>query len=710
MKAIIIGGGIGGLTTALALLGHGIDVEVYEQAPELREIGAGLQISANGSRVLTRLGLGPQLRRLGVAVNAIRMFDLRTDRVLHAVPPGPVEASSEAMTTRYNGPLYQLHRPDLLGMLIDAVPAGVARLGETAVDFVDDGEGVCVHFESGHQAWGDLLVGADGIHSMVRRQMLGDDEPDFSHIVAWRALVPRDRVAHLNLARDCFVWLGPSRSAVAYWVHRGELLNFVGMVPVEETVTESWTSTGDLTALRQSYAGSNPRLQGILNQIEAAFITGYYFRYPVTEWVRGRVALLGDAVHPMHPFLAQGACQAIEDAAVLGHALRAHGHRGIPAALTEYQRRRLPRASHVQNASRAQEAMWHMANPRDIVQRNRAFASYMDIDPEAQTIYGWLHTYDVDAEAARPLSDPSSVLKRPEAQRAWSLWATMLTPRDLNRRHHGIREAYDRFLLNNFRSTPAATIADICDVNLNYLRVSAAGDGNVIRVLHLHGGGYVLGSAASSVGLASRLADAVAGTVIIPDYRCAPEHPFPAAIEDAARCYEYLLHQGVDPTHLVITGESSGGGLAVALVMHLRDLGHDLPAGVVAICPMGDLTVSGESVDAAAGIDPVCTRVFLTQMATSYLQGCDPRNPLASPIYGDFRGLPPLLIQVADNEALYDDANRMAAAARRDGVEVELDTYSDTVHAFPIFDFLPESAAALARIAKFTSSVTEVRK
>ncbi|MCK8642381.1 alpha/beta hydrolase fold domain-containing protein [Mycobacterium colombiense] len=483
------------------------------------------------------------------------------------------------------------------------------------------------------------------------------------------------------------------------------MLNFVGMVPAHEAATESWTNIGELTAMRQSYAGSTPRLQAIIDQIETPFITGYYFRYPLTEWVRGRVALLGDAVHPMHPFLAQGACQAIEDAAVLSHVLGKHGDADIPAALTEYQRRRLPRASQVQNSSRTQESLWHMADPRDIMQRNRTLASYMDIDPNAETIYGWLFGYDVDAEAAKPLSDPSSVLERPEAQRAWTLWATMLTPRDLDRQHHSIRAAYERFLLNNFRPHPAATIEHIDDVSPTYLRASASGEDDGVTILHLHGGGYVLGSAASSVGFASRLAAAVAGTVIVPDYGLAPEHPYPAAIEDAVRCYEDVLDQGVDPTRLVITGESAGGALAVALVMRLRDLGHRLPAGVVAICPMGDLVVSGESVDTAAGIDPVCTRIFLTQMAASYLQGSDPRNPLASPIYGDYRGLPPLLIQVGENETLYDDATRMAAAARRDGVEVDVDTYSDTVHVFPIFDFLPESAAAIARIAQFTASV-----
>jgi salicylate hydroxylase len=707
MKAIIIGGGIGGLTTALALLDKGIDVELYEQAPELREIGAGLQIGANGSRILARLGLGPQLERLGVPINAIRMFDLRTDRAIHAVPADAAEATSEAMTARYNGTFYQVHRPDLLGMLIDAVPPGVARLGQKAVAFVDDGDGVTVNFESGRQTHGDLLIGADGIHSMVRRQLLGDDEPDFSRIVAWRALIPREKVAHLNLSRDCYVWLAPNRSAVAYWVHGGELLNFVGMVPAEEAAAESWTHVGELAAVHRSYAGSNPRLQAIIDQIETPFVTGYYFRYPLAEWVRGRVALLGDATHPMHPFLAQGACQAIEDAGVLGQVLGEHGDADIPAALTEYQNRRLPRASQVQNYSRTQESLWHMTDPRDIVQRNRTLASYMDIDPKAETIYGWLYSYDVDAEAAKPLTDPSTALKRPEAQRAWTLWATMLTPRDLDGRHHSIREAYNRFLLNNFRPDPAATIDHITDAGSIHLQATASDSRDDVTVLHFHGGGYVLGSAASSVGLASRLAVAVGARVVVPDYRLAPEHPYPAAIEDAVKYYEELLDHGVDPARLVITGESAGGALAVALVMRLRDAGKRLPAGVVAMCPMGDMTVSGASVDSAAGTDPVCSRNFLTQMAASYLQGADPRAPLASPVYGDYRGLPPLLIQVGDNEALYNDATRMADAARRDGVEVAFDTYSDTVHVFHAFDFLPESQAALNRIAEFTTTVVK---
>jgi acetyl esterase/lipase/2-polyprenyl-6-methoxyphenol hydroxylase-like FAD-dependent oxidoreductase len=706
MKAIVLGGGIGGMTSALTLLDQGIEVELYERAPVLGEIGAGLQIGANASRILVRLGLGEQLKRLGVAAESLSMRDLRTDRLIHSIPPNPADASSDTMTARYDGTFFQVHRPDLLAMLAEAVPDGVTHLGERAVDFIDDGAGVTVDFESGRQDRGDVLIGADGIHSMVRTQLQGEQELDFAHIVAWRALIPRDKLSHLDLPQACHTWVGPHRSAVVYWVHGAELLNFVGMVPAEEAAKESWTTIGEVAAMRASYVGCNPRLQAIIDVIDTPFVTGYYFRYPLTEWTRGRVTLLGDAAHPMHPFLAQGGCQAIEDAAVLGHVLAAHRDGDPSKALAEYERRRIMRASRVQNSSRTQERVWHMADPSDIVQRNRALTSLMEIDPSAQTIYGWLYTYDVDTEATKPLSDPASALKRPEAQRAWRLWATMLQPQDFDRGHHGIRDAYERFLLQNSPADPAVSVYEIED-QPPYVRVSAPGGGDGPVLLHLHGGGYVLGSANASRGLASRLAVKVGGTVVVPEYRRAPEHPYPAAVEDAQASYAGLLDRGVDPGRIVITGESAGGALAVALAMRLRDLELPRPAGVVAMCPMADLAVAGETVDTAAGVDPVCTRTFLTEMASAYLQGSDPRDPLASPVYGDYRGLAPLLVQVGDNEALYADATRIASAARRDGVDVELDTYSDTVHIFQLFDFLPESVRAIERVGDFVANVCQ---
>ena len=688
MKAIVIG--IGGMAAALSLRNEGIEVEVYEQAPALTEIGAGLQIAPSAGRVLERLGLGAELQRLAITMERLQMHDLRTDRSIHSVSPN------------WGGPFYQVHRPDLLGILKDALPAGVVRLGERAVGFVEDADGVTVEFESGHRARGDVVIGADGIRSAVRRHLFGEQELDFSHIVAWRALIPRERLAHLDLPFNCEVWLGAKRSAVTYWVHAGELLNFVGMVPAQEAAEESWTATGELAALRRSYAGSCPRLQAIIDEIDTPFITGYYFRYPLETWSRGRITLLSDAAHPMHPFLAQGACQAIEDGTVLGRVLGASGGSEVQRALAEYEGRRLPRASRVQNSSRTLEHVWHMSDPAEIVQRNRTLLSVMEIDPDAESIYGWVYRYNVDAEARRPLGAAAATLVRPEAQRAWSMWATMLGPRDLDRQHHGIREAYDRFLLENFHPDPDVSIAEEERDGLRCLRATARESGPI--VLHLHGGGYLVGSPGASVGLASRLASAVGGTCVVPGYRRAPEHPFPAPVEDAVAAYERLLAGGVGGSGVLITGESAGGGLALALAMRLRDLGLRQPAGVVVMSPMADMALTGASIDNVDN-DPISTRPLLTQMATSYLQGHDPRDPLASPVYGDFRGLPPLLVQVASNEALYSDAQRVADAARSDGVHVEVDQYPDTVHVFQIFDFLPEATAALSRIGEFAETV-----
>lgn len=299
-----------------------------------------------------------------------------------------------------------------------------------------------------------------------------------------------------------------------------------------------------------------------------------------------------------------------------------------------------------------------MSDPREIVQRNRTLASMMEIDPYAETVYGWLFRYDVDTEATRPLTDPATVVKRPEAQRAWRMWATMLQPRDLDRQHHGIREAYDRFQLENFAPDPSAAIERGSADGVPYLKAVCPGEGPVL--LHLHGGGYLIGSAEGSVGLASRLAAAVGGACVVPGYRKAPEHPYPSALEDALAVYKWLLAQGSRPC-----------------------------AGAA------DRRVGRRRVGRGTG-----------HTAAGCLQGTDPRDPLASPIYGSFGGLPPLLVQVAENEALYADATRMADAARRDGVSVELDTYSDTVHVFQMFDFLPESTAALDRIAEFAVTVS----
>ncbi|HEU0191105.1 MAG TPA: alpha/beta hydrolase fold domain-containing protein [Mycobacterium sp.] len=705
MKAIVIGGGIGGVATACALLQEGrgqIDVELYEKAAQFGEIGAGLQISANAVRVLEHLGAGDALRAVGVAAEAVEFRDLRTDELLHHT------ALAGSELNRLGAQFIQAQRPDLLDIIVDRLPGDVVHLGECCVGFEEDGGRVTAFFESGHTATGDVLIGADGIHSVVRDQVLGEMEPEFSKIIAWRALIPHDKLEHLDLEPKCHVWWGPQHSVVLYWVRHMRLLNFVGIVPSEEAEAESWTVRGDVQAIRDSFRGCTHRVAGVIDQIQDPFVTGYYFRHPLPRWSAGRVAILGDAAHPMHPFLAQGACQAIEDAAVLSRLLARSGPADVPAALQDYQDKRLPRASRVQRASMDQERVWHLSNPAEIAVRNRQLRSMMEIDPHSRALFGWIHEHDPYRLADRGYGEPWRTFNRPEAQRAWKMWHELAASDQAAQGPRGLRRAYQEFLDENFSPPAAARVEQLDADGVRLVRVHTSGsDAGAPRILHLHGGGYVAGSAAGATDLAYRLARATGGIVDIVDYRLAPEHPCPAAVEDSVRAYRWLLeNDDVVPGQVVITGESSGGGLAVAAILLAGESGLPKPAGIVAICPLVDLTLGGATIDASADTEPICSRGFLTNVASLYLQGRHPTDPLASPLHGDLRGLPALLIQAAENEALFSDAERLATAARAAGVDVELQTYPDSVHVFPLFAFLPEASSAIASLAAFSRRVT----
>lgn len=705
MKAIVIGGGIGGVATACALLREGrgeIGVELYEKAAQFGEIGAGLQISANAVRVLEHLGVGDALRSVGVAAEAVEFRDLCTDELLHHT------ALAGSELNRLGAQFIQAQRPDLLDILVDRLPGDVVHLGEHCVGFEEDGDWVTAFFESGHTATGDVLIGADGIHSVVRDQVLGQTEPEFSKIIAWRALIPHDKLEHLHLEPKCHVWWGPQHSVVLYWVRHMRLLNFVGIVPSQEAEAESWTVRGDVQAIRDSFRGCTQRVAGVIDQIQDPFVTGYYFRHPLPRWSSGRVTILGDAAHPMHPFLAQGACQAIEDAAVLSRLLAHSGPADVPAALRDYQHKRLPRASRVQRASMDQERVWHLSDPAEIAVRNRQLRSMMKIDPHSRALFGWIHEHDPYRLADRGFGEPWRTLDRPEAQRAWKMWHRLASSDQTAQGPRGLRRAYQQFLGDNFPPPADAHVEQLDADGVRLVRVHAPGsDDRAPRILHLHGGGYVCGSAADSTELAYRLARATGGVVDVVDYRLAPEHPCPAAVEDSVRAYRWLLeHDGVPSGQIVITGESSGGGLAVATALLAGEGGRPGPAGIVAICPLVDLTLTGPTTDTRADTEPICSREFLTGVASLYLQGRHPSDPLASPLHADLRGLPPLLIQVAENEALFSDAERLAAAVRAAGVDVELQTYRDSVHVFALFDFLPEASSAVETVADFSRRVT----
>ena len=257
-------------------------------------------------------------------------------------------------------------------------------------------------------------------------------------------------------------------------------------------------------------------------------------------------------------------------------------------------------------------------------------------------------------------------------------------------------------LYSSFGSTPGVSSDKVDAAGVPAESVSAPGAGTDRAVLYLHGGGYNAGSPTSHRELAGRLSAATGARVLVLDYRLAPEHPYPAAVEDATAAYRWLLEQGVDPARTAIGGDSAGGGLTVAAMVALRDAGDPLPAAGVCISPWVDLEMSGESMTTRAKWDLMVGREGLLDSATKYLAGADARAPLASPIYSDLRGLPPLLIQVGTSETLYDDSTRLDERARAAGVASTLQVWEEMVHAWHLFaPILPEGQQAIEAVGEF---------
>ncbi|BCG05235.1 hypothetical protein PPGU19_098030 (plasmid) [Paraburkholderia sp. PGU19] len=561
MRIVVVGGGIGGLTTALALLRHGIEPIVLERAPQLTEVGAGVQIAANGTIVLRELGLEPALAEIATVPERFDYLELSTGRLLYVAPLGK-EAHA-----RYGALLYNVHRADLIDLLARALPPNVVRLGAECASVSQDEDGAYVTLQNGEVIRGDAVIGADGIHSAVRTALRGPEEKQFANILMWRSLIPADRLAGLRLPVAGNNWFGVGRNIVSYWV-RKDLYSILASVPATEVSRESWTQSGDVNQLRRSFEGAEPIVQKMLEAVDSAFITGMYHRDPIEHWSTGRIALLGDAAHAMVPYLAQGACQAIEDAWVLASCLQRHGSAGVQGALAEYERRRQPRTTRIQAGARFVVDWAHEPDEARVRQRNGRLKGLARIDPLAEASWSFAWGHNILEAAKLPPGEVVGLsaaregkrMERPESQRAFDLWKGVFTPDDIARGDRGQRAAYERFLLQQF---PAPASTEVTEVDLHgasSLRVLAAGAGRNATVLHFHGGGYVLGSARSSVEYASRLSRALNGPCYTVDYRLAPEHSYPAAIDDAFSAYRGLLASGVDASTVFLSGESSGGG------------------------------------------------------------------------------------------------------------------------------------------------------
>lgn len=392
---LIAGAGIGGLTAALALLKRGRRVRVFEQAPELGEVGAGVQISANGNCVLFDLGLEAPLRAAAWTPPAKEMRLWNTGETW---PMHDVGAGSE---TRYGAPFLMYHRADLHTALVDAVRAldpDSIRLNATVTGFEDDGSSVTLRLADGGTATGAALIGADGVHSKVRLQAFGDDNPVFSGILAWRGLIPADKLPAGRIPDRGTNWNGPGAHVVHYFVRGGELLNFVGAVERDDWVVESWTARGTHAECHADFDGWHDDIHLMIDHIDVPYKWALMIRPAMAAWSTGRVTLLGDACHPTLPFMAQGACMAIEDGMVLSRCLEAWDD--PEEAFRKYQDARLDRTAKIVDAANDNARRFH--NPA-LATREGALAHMKSAyEPDAVAArYDWVFEYQA-GEVALP--------------------------------------------------------------------------------------------------------------------------------------------------------------------------------------------------------------------------------------------------------------------------------------------------------------------
>jgi salicylate hydroxylase len=379
LRVAIVGGGIGGVAAANALLQRGVDVRVYEQASALTEVGAGVALQPNAIKLLRRLGVGNEIVRYGARWTDPGLYRADGTFIARMWPP---DKTSEIE-------FYGMHRADLLGMLVDRLPADVIKTGHRCVGFEQDNEGATVAFANGERATADVVVGADGIHSALQPYVVEPSAPIPSGSMAYRGLMSADSVSWPDGAMRN--WLGPRKRFMVYPVRGGELLNYVGFVPTDALMQESWSAPGDPAALAAEFAGWDPLVAAVLAQVQTCFRWGLYDREPLPRWSRGRLTLLGDAAHPMLPHAGQGANQAIEDGVALAAILAQSDRTTVPHGLQVYESVRRERTAGVQRLARSNGAQYETSNDLDTRDRQ--------ISNQSET-RAWMWNYNAEAEAA----------------------------------------------------------------------------------------------------------------------------------------------------------------------------------------------------------------------------------------------------------------------------------------------------------------------
>ena len=341
----IIGAGMGGLTLAATLYRAGINARVYEQAPQFTRLGAGIQMSPNAMKVLRAIGLEAQLREIAFQPRhqLSRVWD---SGVINLDYP-----FGQTVEDRYGAPYLLMHRGDLHRLLYTTVPKETVLPGKRLVDFAQDSGGVTLRFADGSSDHVDAVVAADGVHSFVRERLFGAERPQYTGKVAYRTTFPAALLGGETID-DCTKWWGTDRHIVIYYTTRNrDEIYFVTSVPEPDWKTESWSAHGDLGELRAAFKGFHPMVQKVLHACPQVHKWAILVRDPMPAWSRGRITLLGDACHPMTPWMAQGAATAMEDAAVLSRCLRETGGADIERAFKLYESLRRERTADVQRVS-----------------------------------------------------------------------------------------------------------------------------------------------------------------------------------------------------------------------------------------------------------------------------------------------------------------------------------------------------------------------
>ena len=383
-KIIIAGAGLGGLSAASVLMKAGHDVEIYEQSPVLGEVGAGIQVSANAFHVMRHIGVGEELLKVGVRPGA---YVFRLHDTGEELQRFNLSADHERA---HGAPYVQLHRADfhdILARRAQSAKPDLIRLGHRLVGFTETEDHVEARFENGHVAHGDLLIGADGLKSVVRRQIVGETPATYTGDAAWRLVVPVEKLPKPFLEPVMSVFMGPGGHVVCYYLRSGSLLNFVGLVETEDVREESWTTKLPWETLKADFAGWHPAIQTVIDRADhdECYRWSLHNRAPIRSWSTKRATLLGDSAHPTLPYLAQGAVMAIEDGAVLARALGMTG--SIDDALKLYERNRVDRTARIVNQSTENRKLFHLPS---VAAMRAAFANRN----EGEDRNKWLYSYN----------------------------------------------------------------------------------------------------------------------------------------------------------------------------------------------------------------------------------------------------------------------------------------------------------------------------